>query len=170
MWVPRWLLRTARSSQCSKNSCTACACRAASPRPASASVVSQTAARAAAAPRVVLTRQDWKRLPRGRGWGNAGYWLVHVESPGPFDVEIRHRGATPTRLELAVGGETWTREWGSGKTHTLAGLRFPTGDQRLDVASQFDHCFWFGDLNYRVSAGRSASRPMRVASLHTPVS
>ena len=38
----------------------------------------------------------------------------------------------------------------------LAETASAIGDQRkshrgkLDVATQFDHCFWFGDLNYRV--------------------
>ena len=35
----------------------------------------------------------------------------------------------------------------------LAGTRY------LDLVSQFDHCFWFGDLNYRVDLNAAAELP-----------
>jgi hypothetical protein len=33
------------------------------------------------------------------------------------------------------------------------------GRERLDFDSQFHHCFWMGDLNYRVDLGLTASPP-----------
>ena len=85
------------------------------------------------APRVVLTRQDMKRVRR-KGWGYMGYWLVDVVGPGPFRLSIRPRGKVrPSRVHVKIGDASWAQPWGTSKTKTLLLDRLPRGTQKLEV-------------------------------------
>jgi len=85
------------------------------------------------APRVVLTRQDMKRVQR-QGWGYMGYWLVNVIEDRACRLTIRARGkALPTEVHVKIGTSTVQQPWGSAKTRKLLLPSLPQGVQKLEV-------------------------------------
>jgi len=80
-----------------------------------------------AAPRVALTRQDW----RGAVWSPRalGHWVVEVVAPGPFDVRVRFlEGEAPRRLRLRIGPVDVRAAVPEGaREHTLTGIHFAPG-------------------------------------------
>ncbi|MHC5001909.1 MAG: arylsulfatase [Planctomycetota bacterium] len=90
---------------------------------------------ASAAPRVVLTRQDWRRAaPRG-GWGDMGRWSVLVVDEGPYRVRVRLvPGQTAKRLRLRCGTVVHEATLADGATeHVVPSLRLPPGPAELEV-------------------------------------
>ena len=87
-------------------------------------------------PRVDLTRQDWRRVPGGRGWGADGYWAVDVVDPGPYSLRVRlHKPAeTPTTVSARIGGFTRNHGLPTGATeHVFDGVVLDTGPARVEV-------------------------------------
>jgi arylsulfatase/arylsulfatase A len=88
---------------------------------------------ATAAPRVALTRQDWrdaKWSPRA-----LGHWVVEVVEPGPFDVRVRFlEGEHPRRLALKLGTVDVRAAVARGaREHTLTGIHLPRGRTSFEV-------------------------------------
>lgn len=85
------------------------------------------------APRVVLTRQDW----RGAVWKPRalGHWVVEVVAPGPFDVRVRFLdGEQPHKLALKVGSVDVRAAVPEGaREHTLTGIHLPLGPATFAV-------------------------------------
>jgi arylsulfatase A-like enzyme len=81
---------------------------------------------------VTLTRQDWRGA---KGWGDkdCGFWLVHVASPGPYDVRLQFAAAHSARTaHLRVGSFNAEQPIPAGAEECLfKAVTLPTGDQKI---------------------------------------
>ncbi|MDP6538232.1 MAG: arylsulfatase [Planctomycetota bacterium] len=91
---------------------------------------------------VVLTRQDWRRIGGGGGWGKdaLGNWEVLVARPGRFTVEARfNETAEAGTIELSVAGETRRAALARGaRSWTVEDLVLPAGPARLAVSLSYN--------------------------------
>lgn len=95
---------------------------------------------ASAAPRTVLTRQDWRRIDSA-GWGWQGAWQVDVKARGPYDVRVRfpNKPEVATLVTLNVGSAVWTHEPAADERFcTFERVTFPAGEAALRVDIEGD--------------------------------
>lgn len=85
----------------------------------------------------VLTRQDWRYQATGNGWApNAqGYWLVHVERGGKYDVRvIFSEEAKAGQLTVKIGKAQRTAKVAAKGTEArLKGVSLKAGPQQVDA-------------------------------------
>lgn len=83
---------------------------------------------------VPLTRQDWRTLT-GEGWSDddEGYWLVHVEQPGPYRVLAEFPPLLrPGRLHLHLGKVELEAELlAKGRCYVFSDVSLVPGDARI---------------------------------------
>ena len=84
----------------------------------------------------VLTLQDW-RVSHSEGWGVSGLWLINVERPATFDVELVYsQPVGPMDLSLSIGTVTRKAKLSAGQTRLLiSGVALPQGDADVQVRS-----------------------------------
>ena len=84
----------------------------------------------------VLTLQDW-RVSDSEGWGVSGLWLINVERPATFDVELVYsQPVGPMDLSLSIGTVTRKAKLSAGQTRLLiSGVALPQGDADVQVRS-----------------------------------
>ena len=85
---------------------------------------------AEAAPRVTLTRQDWRLIGEARDHGE---WHVDVRHPGPYRMRVRFlAGQSVRRLRLRCGNTDEERVIADGAGEvTLDDVSLPVGEARL---------------------------------------
>ena len=84
----------------------------------------------------VLTLQDW-RVSDSEGWGVSGLWLINVERPATFDVELVYsQPVGPMDLSLSIGTVRRKAKLSAGQTRLLiSGVALPQGDADVQVRS-----------------------------------
>ena len=95
---------------------------------------------AKAAPTVVLTRQDWKRIGSKGSWGGRmmGYWRVDVVRTGPFTVRaVALKGSRSKRVVMRLGDSEWDAK-SEGRIHVFENVILPTGIGHLQVFFEDD--------------------------------
>ena len=87
----------------------------------------------------VLTLQDW-RVSDSEGWGVSGLWLINVERPATFDVELVYsQPVGPMDLSLSIGTVTRKAKLSAGQTRLLiSGVALPQGDADVQVRSSIE--------------------------------
>jgi len=94
------------------------------------------------APKVDLTRQDWRRM-KGDGWGGKrtqGTWAAEVVDRGPYRVRIRFvEPPTASRVTLHLDQQSWSMAIPPFVTEcTFPSLRLPLGPAPLRVDLEDD--------------------------------
>lgn len=89
-------------------------------------------------PEVHLTRQDWRRITAGHGWGSHanGSWSVDVRSAGPYSARVRFPGNFKVQqVELRIGEVSLKATPEEGvKDVTFEGVRLPHGRATVECS------------------------------------
>ena len=89
------------------------------------------------APETHLTRQDWRRVSKDRGWARTslGYWEVDVRSAGPYAIRVRFPGNSEvTSVKLRCGELEISRTCKPEDSDLLLeGLELQVGPGRMEV-------------------------------------
>lgn len=90
-----------------------------------------------AAPEVVLTRQDWRRLSLDGGWGphSQGQWHLDFRKTGPYRMRVRFLpGSKPIDIEIRCGPMQEQLQCAPGSTEiNLPFAKFPLGEHELII-------------------------------------
>ena len=90
-----------------------------------------------AAPETHLTRQDWRRVSKDRGWARTslGYWEVDVRSAGPYAIRVRFPGNSEVAsVKLRCGELEVSRTCKPEDSDLLLeGLELQVGPGRMEV-------------------------------------
>ena len=82
----------------------------------------------------VLTHQDWRReIGQPQGDGSAGFWPVHVEHAGAFNVTCRFsQTVNQAQVTLVVGQSRWTTSLDPGASSCrFEKLKFEAGNAQI---------------------------------------